>query len=1588
MIKQKQNFKYLLFLFFFLFSVKGFAANFYWVGGSGSWSELIHWRTSSGGSGIPMGVPSLTDDVFFDANSGFTAASNTVTFKNYANMRNITVSGCAVAPIFKGDGLATISIYGSSVWQAGMEGSNLYVYYRNTNTAKTITSNGVSISSVVCFEEETTVSLLDDFSVSQKIIHSAGTLTTNNHKVTAGSYIGNIGSTSRTLNMGSSDFYITGTMYDGNFSANSSSLALHADMSHIHFTGSQGYPSLKPYAGQHYHYISFEKPGLEGNLGYDQTNKVRYDRVTMKGNGKLIKDNEMGELILAEGKTYSLEAGSTQTVTTKLSAHIPDCGERMSISSSTAGTQAKLIAASGVTIDVSGVMLKDIQASGGAQFIALESADNGNNTGWTFPASSGKTLYWVGGSGNWNDRTHWSATSGGAGGYCVPGLGDDAIFDVNSGFTAASKTVTVNVPANMRNITFSGIAVPPVFKSLSTANPINIYGSSVWQAGMEVSSVYMYYRNTNTAKTITSNGVAISADVYFEEETTVSLMDDFSVSHKIIHSAGTLTTNNHKVTADSYIGNIGSTSRTLNMGSSDFYITGNMHDGNFSANSSSLALHAGTSHIHFTGVAGYPSVKPYEGQHYHYISFEKPGLEGNLGYNQTGKVRYDRVTMKGNGKLIKDNEMGELVLAEGKTYTLDASAAQTVTTKLSAHIPDCGERMSISSSTAGTQAKLIAAPGVTIDVSGVMLKDIQASGGAQFIALESVNNGNNTGWTFPASSGKTLYWIGGSGNWNDRTHWSATSGGAGGYCLPGSEDDVFFDANSGFTAAGKTVTVNVPANMKNITFSGSAVAPIFKSESATNPINIYGSSVWQAGMEVSSVYMYYRNTNTAKTITSNGVVISSGNFYFEEETTVSLLDDFSVSGTITHSAGTLTTNNHQVTANSYIGNIGSTPRTLNMGSSDFYITGPMYDGNFSANSSSLALHADMSHIHFSGSQGYPSLKPHEGQHYHYISFEKPGLEGNLGYDQTNKVRYDRVTMKGNGKLIKDNEIGELILAEGKTYSLEAGSTQTITGKLSAHIPDCGERITISSTTAGTRAKLIAASGVTIDVSGAVIKDIEASGGAVFSASESLDGGNNTGWTFPAFAGKTLYWVGGSGNWNDRAHWSATSGGAGGYCIPGPKDDIFFNAGSGFTSSGRTITVNVPASVRNITFSGSAVAPALKSLGSTSPINIYGSSVWQTGMEVNSVYIYYHNTGTPKTITSNGVAVRADEIHFDEETSISLVDDYALTAGTLWHNAGVFTTNNHKVLVGGYNANSGSKPRTLNLGSSEFTVTASNSGIFSATSQSLILSAGDSHIRFTGNGSCQLLPYAGQKYHNVTFENNGSAALGYNGSGTVEYNTMTLKGSTTINGDNQFKELILTGAKKYTLQAGKTQTVTEQLYANGSACYKLEMVSSVPGTRALLNVQAGASSFDFANIKDINASGIPLHFGSKSSDGGNNTNMNFTPYDPGLFLGFAGQDWSCTRFNNTDPASYTLSSAGFFGNPTVQYEWTKLNDPAHTGVISTEDSLDMRPYGLGTYHLKVIYSTAGPGESCSLEESVTVGSCIPSMINPGLPFRNY
>lgn len=85
------------------------------------------------------------------------------------------------------------------------------------------------------------------------------------------------------------------------------------------------------------------------------------------------------------------------------------------------------------------------------------------------------------------------------------------------------------------------------------------------------------------------------------------------------------------------------------------------------------------------------------------------------------------------------------------------------------------------------------------------------------------------------------YWVGGSGNWSDLSHWATSSGGTTNHTqLPGSGDAVFFDASS-FSASGQTVTVDVAVvNIQKLNWTDPNIA-VYNLNLGTATINVSGS---------------------------------------------------------------------------------------------------------------------------------------------------------------------------------------------------------------------------------------------------------------------------------------------------------------------------------------------------------------------------------------------------------------------------------------------------------------------------------------------------------------------------------------------------------------------------------------------------------------------------------------------------------------------------------------------------------------------------------------------------------------------------
>ncbi len=144
-------FKKLLTLVFFLFLYSNlFSANYYWVGGSGYWSDIKHWATSSGGSTNHLQVPSPTDDVYFDSRSFLTSTDTVKVNVGNAVCRDMDWSGATKVPSF----LSTnnFRVYGSlnliSAMNWLLSGS---LSFEATSVGKTITTANKLLGGDVVF---------------------------------------------------------------------------------------------------------------------------------------------------------------------------------------------------------------------------------------------------------------------------------------------------------------------------------------------------------------------------------------------------------------------------------------------------------------------------------------------------------------------------------------------------------------------------------------------------------------------------------------------------------------------------------------------------------------------------------------------------------------------------------------------------------------------------------------------------------------------------------------------------------------------------------------------------------------------------------------------------------------------------------------------------------------------------------------------------------------------------------------------------------------------------------------------------------------------------------------------------------------------------------------------------------------------------------------------------------------------------------------------------------------------------------------------------------------------------------------------
>ncbi|MBE0636935.1 MAG: hypothetical protein IH598_00270, partial [Bacteroidales bacterium] len=1211
--------------------------DFYWIGGTGNWDNPANWSLSSGGP-AGTGIPTVLDNVFFDGNS-FSAPGQVVTLIGDAssNVRfiNMDWTGATNNPTLAGAAGVNLRIHGSLTLIPDMIYNALGpVYFHATEPGQTITTAGVVLDkNNMYFSGDGGVwTLQDELNIGIRTLFlEFGTLNPNNQDIVAGIFNSNYSGNTRALILGSSEitlsstsdqalrFHPTGMTFDagtslirftgagsGMYNVSGSGLAFH-DVVFEALTG-----TVNVYNNGSFNDIVFNSAGtstlrygntvnsviFSGTGGiYDNNNNVgqmtflgtatisgngTYGHVTMNANGAITGNNTIGTLVFTAGNQYTLTASRTQTILNDLIAEGTET-ELIVIKSSTLNSATTFYKEFGA-VEVNYVSLQDNSATGGATFTAYNSVDIGGNSGWTILSPGSKDYYWVGGTGNWNDASKWSLTSGGPVGTGLPTANDNVFFDANS-FTAPGQVVTIigDVSNNARvvNMDWTGAAFNPTLAGASNQN-LRISGSMILSPGMTVTFVgAVYFEATETGKTITMAGTSLGTinNLYFQGEGGGwTMMDGLNIGGKFLYLVrGSLNTNNQPVTAGIFISDYSGNVRSLTLGSSEITLS-STSDQALRFHATGMTFDAGTSLIRFTGVgSGIYNVSG-SGLAFHDVVFEaltgtvnvyNNGSFNDIVFNSAGTstLRYGNtvnsvifsgtggiydnntisyVQFKGNGTINGNNTFGILEFAPGNTYTITGGRTQTINDAFLAN-GTCAEPIIIESSSA--TATTIEKTAGTVTVTHCYLEGITASGGADFIAENSVDGGNNTGWIF-IESVQNLYWVGGTGNWNDIAHWASESGGVGGYCLPTQLDNVIFDGNS-FTQTGQAVYVDIADAMcHNMDWSAAAFEPTFTSLSNTYHLTIFGSLSLSPDMNFAfSGPVYFQGEAPEKS--SYEIAMAGNSFnnavYFTGEGGIwTLMDNFTIpSNDLYLNKGTLNTNGRTLSVRRFYSD-NNNIRALNLGASVLNI-GSNHSLAWFATGSNFTINPGTSEIRFTTANGSFYSLGESVLTYHNVVFQNPGGTSNLqSDDQFNNVTFqpagkvlgngtfNNVLFIGNGEINQNNTFGDvtfmnnatikgsntfnnLNLTPGKLCQMEAGQTQTILNDLTFW-GNADNPITLQSFTIGSQATISKADGI---VSGnyIVLKDMLATGGATFNVYNSTDNGNNTGWNFlePPFA---------------------------------------------------------------------------------------------------------------------------------------------------------------------------------------------------------------------------------------------------------------------------------------------------------------------------------------------------------------------------------------------------------------------------------------------------------------------------------------
>lgn len=333
------------------------AANYYWVGGSGSWSDAQnHWATSSGGTNFHSSLPTFLDDVFFDENS-FTGNSQTVTIDVDAWCRDFRYSGGQFVSSLHYNSPRELHCFGSFVMEGDARltgnGSVVFMSIDSTET-DTINTEGITVFGEFKFDDIGSVTLAAPLMFSSV---NRGDLTFERGRFYTQGY--NISLIRLTANSSSPvhiDFENSEISFTNNTGTvarfSGSGLNLSAENAALRFAGSGGH-MFWPGGLNHFSKVTLESDRLQ------MLQSGSYDTLRFAGNSHLELTSSTLQTVhhtfeLFAPQSVSQITGSGGVATLFLEPNVTFCGENLFIENVNVAGAGSAYAANSVVTGSSG----------------------------------------------------------------------------------------------------------------------------------------------------------------------------------------------------------------------------------------------------------------------------------------------------------------------------------------------------------------------------------------------------------------------------------------------------------------------------------------------------------------------------------------------------------------------------------------------------------------------------------------------------------------------------------------------------------------------------------------------------------------------------------------------------------------------------------------------------------------------------------------------------------------------------------------------------------------------------------------------------------------------------------------------------------------------------------------------------------------------------------------------------------------------------------------------------------------------------------------------------------------------------------